>query len=1609
MKYLFPFYYLNFGFFIFWGFVVGRILVVDIFEDEKWERNSSENFTFAFNGEENIENVILFYTQSNMSDFNFNYNNIDNFKVIKQREYYYYLKYSVKEKHINITVEVINLKEYEYIFILSRFTKYIDLNQDFKKNIEISNSPLIYKFKNYSNNSYNLAYVNSPHNLFYYNETIEANNNQILNRNILLFDLEKEENIYLIVFPENNSEIHFEIKLFDKNNYSISMNNFNSREETSNFIKIDEPKIYYLINSFNYLNKYQYLYMYITYGNQTIFFNNETNKNSVLEVLPNKSNGILLNEKDIKSNSYYDIFQIECKNQCLFYFYYINESEKIKDKLNIFFSIENGKNKTLEFSNKFIEPSFFYECLILNKEISNETISLNNKQYNIKNEEDKRIMFKHNFYEKELNISSVKGDFYGIIYFFFQNEDYNKMRIKQGEKKIFSFQEEISVLIEVNNSNFLKDYYSEIIIYNNENKTNKICSIYQIRNNNKYFKPSKFYCLNLSNYKNISSNIENEFFPNDINLNLFFYSENSSLSFEYFLVLNKNIAERELMKLNNDFNKAKIQLNNNNNNYIIIQLMKCTNKNLSFLLNYNNNIYKEDNINKINYYKIIKLEKEHVSNNNYLEIKGESYIQYNFYKGNDSYKFDFPENLNIKNISNNETHLNLIFDELLENEDIKYELIIKKIINLNHEKLENPCSIFNVKQNEKKEEDYLITNLTIEKKENKLLYSSLEIPSLIQNEILAEYIISIIGIQKENYKLYFTYNPIKFKISKIQLLEKDKPINLILRNNYQNLYLYTETNITNKEEEFFMIEKNISEPISLSYSCLFYDSKNSIENNILYRYNKSFPRCSEIKIEKNNYIYFIVYDSYTKLKNQSFITLMIYTNNNITENINLKIYKVDKPKLLESKNDSIVINDLSLPKIYILDIKNFSSKKLSLISFVNKDNILKVYLGKVIGKGYKENKNYLTRIYGFDESESKIVSYFNLTFFFYNFKNEILDEEINFELIFNEYKVLFQDYTNKVNDKISYQINCDNKIQYIIRYYDENVERILFPKVPFSKGEILYKDINLISNIDELLNSSNYKDVNNLPIKIPSKYSFLKIFCSNNNCVYLNQYLFNNYPLLSYGDLIFTFLSKNDFSKILKINFKKETIQVKLYSEINNDFYINDNKFLKNEKINYINIDSNNSQIEIKKNSTDEILLSILIPINNKETLINESYSDENMGKTLILNQGYYLNKLLIPNQKSFLSHYRFILSKKAIQNLNYSLETGYYPYIPNPIEITNKNDFILSYNDKIILKVFTYEMNETNKYYYFIIYSKINSNYNLSVSYSNEFYPYNNQLIRVVSQKNNHDNISLIQQNIIIKLYLLYFLNFQIIPCHNQCTNFEIYFSIDGKNKTKYELANNEFIKNENIFLQENNYAEFEIYGDAIFKHSIYLISNNEKNYSKGNFKIEVEQGLRNITIKIPIEPISFSYEVIFFIAENTKENYIIFEEPCELFEIAYLNKTNVNIYSDKILCVSKYDIDKKYCSKEINLNKSANYIIRVIRNDSSIYGNLELSEIFQFNNKTNYFLWVLIIVFVIILILIIIFVIYKYKKKFNPDSFQIQNMVDNINVEENILNRSI
>ena len=52
----------------------------------------------------------------------------------------------------------------------------------------------------------------------------------------------------------------------------------------------------------------------------------------------------------------------------------------------------------------------------------------------------------------------------------------------------------------------------------------------------------------------------------------------------------------------------------------------------------------------------------------------------------------------------------------------------------------------------------------------------------------------------QNYILHIIL--LIWKVNKVPELRNDKPIDFILRNNYQNLYLYTNTTINQGEEVF---------------------------------------------------------------------------------------------------------------------------------------------------------------------------------------------------------------------------------------------------------------------------------------------------------------------------------------------------------------------------------------------------------------------------------------------------------------------------------------------------------------------------------------------------------------------------------------------------------------------------------------------------------------------------------------------------------------------------------------------------------------------------------------------------------------------------------------
>ena len=1617
--------------FILYFFILKILCETTIEVDKIFTSNGTENLTFFYNKSIETTNVILFQTEYNITDFNIviSENKECEIKIIESKKSNNYLIfYSMQNNNVNVKIQIINQNNRQYNLTLSRFTNIVNTEKNITFNCT-SNSTLMYNLRNLSEFDYILAFTNFPHHLFYYNE-VTKEITQTLNNLFLSFQLNKNDNIYLIAFPENSKDtIYFEIAFFNSSNYTIKINEITKEKDKNNEIKFDlteKNMIYYFFNSFitSDIKKEQYLDISVTYGSPKIYYNNVSNQTSISNILTNKYN---LTASDIKSNSYYDIFQIICNEPCFFYIYYIDNDDIIKDKYITFFDIKEGNHRNLTFSDELFVPGFYYNIIILNKNLEKKiTLQLNEKEYNITNEKEKEIIIKHEFYEKELKITSINGNIYGKIFVFYKNENISNMELKNGENKKFS--NEMTLYIKINNKTYAPNFFREINIINmDEDKNISFC--YTLQNDiNIFFKPSKFICYD---DKYISLIYNQNFFVFDGTLYYFFHSEKGNYTYNYFIVSNFSLEENNLTKINFELKKSFIKMIDDkilfeNNKYFFLQILKSDE---SSFINYR--IFKNDSktIEENNFYKQYTLDNNNTKENN-IEITGKCFFQYIIL--NEPKNITFPKFLNFSILNDTESYINLSFEEFLENEKINYTFLIEKKGENGFEDLKTPFSVFYLLYNEKyiENKNYHLLKLSY-KKENKTLYSTIQIPELIKNEYLSEYYLNIIA-QENDTKLYFTYNSIIWKVNKVPELRNDKPIDFILRNNYQNLYLYTNTTINQGEEGFFMIKLNTTNnSIHLSFSCYYYDSPNSIDKNILYRHNKSNPRCVDFMFDDPSVI-FIRYDFNIKYHT---LVLMIYTNQKEIEsnNLALKIYNVNKPIFLNNFNQSINITNLSLPIIYKIDIKNFTKNQMSLLSLVNKKNILKVFLGKVIGNGYLISKYYSTEIFGFDQSQGNKVEYQYFNFFFFNFNNNqnISNEEnITFELRFinsSIYNIHFQNYSNNHNSE-NYLINCNGKTHYIIRYnYDKESQNkfILYPKMLYGNGEIYYNNLNFISSIDELLNNNtnnNTNNIKNIPMETSYKYSFFKIICNNNAYTYISQYIPNEKnKSLKKGDLVFISLSEfNDSFSYNTSNIQNENVKVQLYSNISDDFLINDEIFKKNNKIQFFNIYSNNTILIKRKNnnvSKDKILLSILIPLSESE-LLNETFKNDDYQENTQLSKKFYLINLKSPKSKSLLSHYRFALinSKKekkelTLKDINYNLEIANYPYISSPLDISNIDEFVKKYNNKIFLKIFTKEMNDENQNFFFIIQKFDDSKIiNITVSHSNEYYPNNNELIRLSSQ--NEGEISLIHQSIFIKLKNLHFLHFQIFRCKKQNTdnNYDLYFSLKDYDKKEYKFND----KIEDSFLIYNGYGEFDIYGDAIFKHSIFLyksLKNENQNQLNNNFEIKVEMHLTYIEIRIPIESYAYSYYFYIFIAENNTENYEIFDDPCDLIEIVSFNKS-VNFFHDTIFEITNYEIDKKeYIYKKYNLSNQNNLIIRVLRNDSTIYGELEFSQISFYIINKNYNT-LIILIFLIVIIIIFIFIIYyiKYKiKEKSEDKIIIIKQINNEFGDEDEMNRSI
>ena len=143
----------------------------NIKEDVIFTSNQSENLTFYYKGNINIKNIILFQTQYKIEEFNFSLSENNEIMIIEsKKQNNYFIFYSLQNSEVNVTIQIINEKNYQYNLTLSRFTNII---VDQKKNITVncnSNSPLIYNLQNLTDLDIILVFINFPHHLFFYNE-----------------------------------------------------------------------------------------------------------------------------------------------------------------------------------------------------------------------------------------------------------------------------------------------------------------------------------------------------------------------------------------------------------------------------------------------------------------------------------------------------------------------------------------------------------------------------------------------------------------------------------------------------------------------------------------------------------------------------------------------------------------------------------------------------------------------------------------------------------------------------------------------------------------------------------------------------------------------------------------------------------------------------------------------------------------------------------------------------------------------------------------------------------------------------------------------------------------------------------------------------------------------------------------------------------------------------------------------------------------------------------------------------------------------------------------------------------------------------------------------
>ena len=929
-----------------------------------------------------------------------------------------------------------------------------------------------------------------------------------------------------------------------------------------------------------------------------------------------------------------------------------------------------------------------------------------------------------------------------------------------------------------------------------------------------------------------------------------------------------------------------------------------------------------------------------------------------------------------------------IYYLFFENYEYDLNLIKNKLINLNHEYIDN------------------------------------EIISLLI--LLIKYKNDIIKLYKNNFNISFEYEDIEY-INKLNF-EYLKLINLD-KNNIILMLIFNEIYYKNDKNVIFEILEDESIKFN-KYKYLEIISTSHLNYNY-YKISNFFQNIDNINSQDINYIYNIININDLSLLNNNNITI-----NDIIENLFNK-YKILIPIsdefFLLNKNDLFFINksnnkikqdqtQSNLEKDNYKLNEDITIKKI--IQRIN--NIVDFYNKKYDYEDVFDKYYYYRKAFNINDNEhsfilNKVIKNNNYNIEYKEYYNELLNIKKNPYVNFNSFgnNIGFNHTFNNVISSVRYsniefnknihkletrtiggEINA-NIIGFLIRPYF-NISKILnFEKYTNNKLVEINKKKKFINNFKKIKNNFKMKywifndsDIENKKINYISSDNIIN---QNNNINFeikiklLLTEFYKDIEKLVYNNIIeiLTNINKND--DIIKLNnyFIKNSINLNIlnfYKEFNINNYLielTDNNYIDNinKKIIYIlskyNIYNNlkkkyiKIKSKIKKLPTFSENNNVENIIGNKyETIIKKTNSDDSICQHIIILK--YINKF----KKKYINELSNNISKNSEEYINnnniYNKKIDDYI---NRYGINNKNENIICKSCGYALQINKYVTNSYDKNNDNII-SKYNinndinySNYKITIDifdliikkltlFSNTKYYIGNQYkymrdllikssidvinfnytqkIKYTEYKNINNKLQDINTDIstsstekFISKFIIFELNDNFFDDKNNDLYRIIYNNIISLITLLYIISLDKYVIQNLNFDKFYNYTTFNLYGKKYFEKLKILISKNKNIDSIDNYNI-------------------FCYLIYYFTSLAIKNNLWI-KYKFENNEHIYNQKIFINTLLDQLNFLINYNNESL-----TNQNKSIKDIINIfIYNINNIYKNNEIKQILLNNEN--------------------------------------------------------